>query len=228
MEESLEDFTNNNIYIDETKNQDNIDVNELLEDFTEEEKKIYFEEIKNQGSGNIIYPVEKSQLDIQRNIIEFITSTILLNEINLFDLLNNNYPSLKKEYIETNNKTIFSMISELIKDFFNKLYDLLKNKKSNECIEFLETISKDIKQNTYYVLDKLFRLVTDIHMGINRSELESDNIDLLKKTVLVQINIVLSSINLSEIFYCKEIDFLETDESVKNKTAFDIKICDKQ
>ena len=146
--------------------------------------------------------VPKHLLDLQTEVIEFVTSVILKHEREFYDLINKNFPHSHKKILGNTRRSIIEMITLTTNKFYNNLYTdvqnaIISNDFSNCLVKVIRDMCQKINYNAHILLEKLIHLTLEVHIEVSREELVFDNdYDVYEKSVLMQINLRLLSINL--------------------------------
>lgn len=166
-----------------------------------------------------------SVIKLQERVVEFITSVILNHESNIKDLVNLHFGEEKESILTTNNQTIIEMIGVTTNHFYNQLYYQIQNNKPTETSRLILSMSEDIAYGSHVLLDKLIRLTLDIHVNINREELDSNaGIENFHKSLLRQINNLFMKNNLYYYLAPKEEDAYPFVNIPEGEKAFNIVI----
>lgn len=157
------------------------------------------------SNGDLIFPKASEDIelvDFQKDIIEFITSVILKHEQEFYQLAGKHFANISEILLTTDNQSI----NEMIKLTTNKFYDDLCRNVNEEHITSTSQIIIDMQIKYKFVprvlLDELRKLTLDTHLGISREKLilNDNSIDLYQKSILMQLNLYLSSFNMIELF----------------------------
>ena len=140
--------------------------------------------------------INPNLIKLQSEATEYITSIILLHEKRFYEIVQNNFPDKKSDILGTTCKTIIDMISEATNTYFNQIYLDCQNKKYTVDVSLVIRMASYGEYGPHILLDKLIRLVLDIHCDVIREELCVDNLEKYTDTILKQINSNLKKMTL--------------------------------
>lgn len=164
-------------------------------------------ELKKQSfvlGDDLVFPkatVDPRLLKLQQLVTGFVTSVILKHERDFYQLVENHYPSKKNSILTTTNSSVIEMIMQTTSKFYNKLYHGIQQKMDSDLIESVVNMCEFADYGPHILLDKMIRLTLEIHLDIWRENLllADNNCDVYEKTILIEINKSLLSLNLLHI-----------------------------
>lgn len=149
--------------------------------------------------------VSPSLIKLQADVTEFITSVILKHEREFYRLVNTHFADEFETILGNTTASVISMITETTNKFYNKLYFDVQNSNKNGLVATIIEMSELAGYGAHILLDKLLRLTLEIHLDVVREQLAfSDrkslrDYDLYEKSLLMQINTCILSINLLHV-----------------------------
>ena len=146
--------------------------------------------------------VNPKLLKLQKLVTEFVTSVILKHEKEFGQLIDNHCPTKRSEVLGVTNPSIIEMITQTTNIFYNKLYYQIQNKINTDTVNLILEMCEYADYGPHILLDKLIRLTLEIHLDIWREclvMLDQNGDDLYEKSVLIEINEKLLSLNLLHI-----------------------------
>ncbi len=143
--------------------------------------------------------IDPNLIKLQSEVTEYVTGVILHQEKKFYEVVNNNFPTMKSDILGTTCKTIIDMITEAINTHYNNIYLGIQYDQSTAEIDLVKEMASHGDYGPHILLDKLIRLTIDAHSDIIREKLCLDNLDLYHKTILEQINVYLLSTNLLHV-----------------------------
>lgn len=188
-----------------------------------------FEKIIDSLEEDPIFPrpyMDPKMLTLQGEVVDFVTSVILKHEKEFYQLVQKIFPSKLEYLLGSTGPSIISMITEITKEFYNKIYYDIQHKIESDTAKLVLKICQNTDYGPHILLDKLLRLTFEVHLDVVREQLvvQNDDYDLYQKSVLNQINVVLLSKNLPHIMtkcYDEDTEFVNIPEG---ENAFNIVI----
>ena len=177
--------------------------------------------------------IDSRHLDLQKEVVDFITSVILNHEIEFYQLVEKIFPTKLKDLLESTGPSIIQMIVETTNKFYNKIYYDIQHKNPTPLAIAILDMCKLTDYGPHILLDKLLRLTLEIHLDVIREELvvnynssRADNnpYDIYQKSVLTQINIKFRSHNLVHIMAKGEDEDTDFVDIPEGEYAFNIVI----
>ena len=150
--------------------------------------------------------VDPKLIKLQSDITVFVTSVILKHEKEFYRLVNTHFAAEFESILGNTTSSIISMITETTNKFYNKLYFDIQNSNTTDLSEIIMEMCELVDYGPHILLDKLLRLTLEIHLDVVREQLAFTDkkslrdYDLYEKSVLMQINTSLLSLNLLHIF----------------------------
>lgn len=207
-----------------------------------------FIEIINQLDENPSIPqvhIDPKLLNLQKEVAEFVTSVILNHEIEFYQLVQRVFPAKLEDLLCSTGPSIIQMIVETTNKFYNKIYYDIQHKNETLLTKSILQMCSLADYGPHILLDKLLRLTLEIHLGIDREELDlidvnsnsyyisknrqltkgelkSNPLDFYQRSVLSQINCNLQTKNLVHIMSKGEDDDTEFVEIPEGEYAFNI------
>lgn len=214
-----------------------------------ETEEIEFEELIEKLDDNPSFAKAKTDprlLDLQKEVVEFVTSVILNHELEFYRLVQKMFPSKLENLLCHTGPSIIQMITEVTNKFYNKIYFDIQHKNDTPLVKLILKMCELTDYGPHVLLDKLLRLTIELHLDVDREkldimdlarniysisnrpldskELDSSPEDFYQKSVLRQINNGLKFKNLVHIF-CKGVDEdMEFVHVPEGKCAFEIVI----
>jgi len=185
---------NNNLPFEDEDDDVDVDVDVDVDRFENNPKIIL--------TDDMVFPkatIDEKLIKLQKEVTEFITSTILKHEADFCTLVLKNFPDLVENILGTTSKTIIQMITEITNKFYNQLYFDIQNNNTTNISKLILEMCQYANYGPHILLDKLVRITLDCHIEINREELNLFNVNEYMESVLVHINKYLLSINLLHI-----------------------------
>lgn len=186
--------------------------------------------------------IDEKLINLQKQVVEFITSVILNHEMEFYQLIQKIFPSKMEDLLCSTGPSIIQMITETINKFYNKIYYDIQHKNETPITILVLSMGQFTDYGPHILLDKLLRLTLEIHLDVNREELvinsdkydsttntdkcDTNNykLDIYQKTVLNQINIGLNSKNLIHIMSKGEDEDTDFVNIPEGNNAFSIVI----
>lgn len=168
--------------------------------------------------------VDPKLLKLQKDVTEFITSVILKHEGEFYVLVEKHFKSTMQNILGTTCRTIIQMITETTNKLFNKIYFDIQNNHQTQLTATILEMTEYADYGPHILLDKLIRLVIDIHIDVNREKLVIDNNEIYSMSVLQEINQNLLSKNLLDILSKGEHDDIPFVSIPLGEKAFNINI----
>lgn len=172
--------------------------------------------------------VDPRLVALQKEVTEFVTSTILKHENEFYQLIKKYFGNKIQDLLGSTCKSIISMITETTNKYYNKIYQDIQHQNHNGLTKLVLNMTKYADYGPHILLDKLLRLTLEAHLEVNREKLvvTNDDYSLYEQSVLQQINLYLSSHNLLHILSAGPLDKGEFVNIPTGQQAFDI-IIDK-
>lgn len=150
--------------------------------------------------------IDPKLIKLQSDVTVFVTSVILKHEKEFYRLVNTHFAAEFESILGNTTASIISMITETTNKFYNNLYFDIQNSNNTDLAKIIIEMCKLVDYGPHILLDKLLRLTLEIHLDVVREQLAFTDrkslrdYDLYEKSVLMQINTSLLSLNLLHIF----------------------------
>ena len=222
----------NELSFDNNDNDDQIDAFQVSDNVvldTEKEEELlsqYLDFQEKEGRiGAIIPDIVERQIQLNQEVADFISTLICQNELSFYRTIINANKS-PQDILSTHNKMIIEMIKVATCDIYNKLYDELRAFMipmiPSKNLMTLNNLAQIAGYPAHSLLAKLFNLQFQIHIDINRFDLNFMDIRSLHYTILNQINVILLTTDLTTPLAQVKGDFDPPVELPPGQQAFNI------
>jgi len=137
--------------------------------------------------------IDPKLIELQKEIVEFVTSIILQHEKEFYQLVEKHFPTQMEQILGTTSTSIIEMITQTTNKFYNSLYFDIQNNKSTNLTKLTSKMCALAEYGPHILLEKLINLTINIHYEVDREILALDNMEIYLQNVLAHINHYLSS-----------------------------------
>ena len=178
--------------------------------------------------NKLLFPkaeLEPKLFTLQKDVVEFVTSVILKHEREFYHLVVSHCNSKFEDILGTTSNTIVEMITTTTSKFYNDIYRTIQNKVYSDLSNVVLSMGNNCNYGPHILLYKLLHLTLDVHLDINREQIECNkNFDIYEKSVLNQINVHLISINIIKYMITDVDDDIPFLNIPDGNSAFTVKI----
>src|SRR5271154_5247226 len=107
--------------------------------------------------------VNPKLIELQKEIVEFVTSVILQHEKEFYRLVEKHFPKQTEQILGTTCASIIEMITQTTNKFYNDLYFDIQNNKSTDLTKLISKMCALAEYGPHILLEKLVNLTINIH-----------------------------------------------------------------
>lgn len=187
------------------------------------------EEISDQIKDDMVFQkarVDPKLVKLQKKVTTFVTSVILKHEREFYKLVYDHIPAKLNSTLCTTNKSIIEMITKTTNKLYNNMYWHIQHGIKSDLTELILSMCQFANYGPHILLDKLVRLTIEVHLDIWRENLIliTGKTELYEKSILIEINKTLSSLNLLHILSKGQNDDIAFINIPPGQDAFNIVI----